>query len=136
MYAIRSYYVAFPDELSAFRAYADCFPDSCILLVDTYDTLKSGIPNAITVAKELRDCGHEMIGVRLDSGDLAYLSRETRRMFDEAGLESLKIVASNELDEYVIRSMTDEGSRIDIYGVGTKLATCAGEGGGSLGGVS
>jgi nicotinate phosphoribosyltransferase len=130
-----SWIMAFPDELSAFRAYADCFPDSCILLVDTYDTLKSGIPNAITVAKELRSKGHEMSGVRLDSGDLAYLSRETRRMFDEAGFPEVKIVASNELDEYLIQSIRSEGGRIDIYGVGTKLATCSGEGGGALGGV-
>ncbi len=127
--------MAFDDELSAFRAYAECFPDSCVLLVDTYDTLESGIPNAITVARELREKGHQMIGVRLDSGDLAYLSRETRRMFDEAGFPELKIVASNELDEYVIQSMRSEGGRVDIYGVGTKLATCSGEGGGALGGV-
>ncbi len=103
--------------------------------MDTYDTLKSGIPNAITVAQELRSRGHELVGVRIDSGDLAYLSRETRRMFDEAGFPGAKIVASNELDEYVIESMRSEGSRVDIYGVGTRLATCAGEGGGALGGV-
>ncbi len=130
-----SWVMAFADELSAFRAYAECFPDSCVLLVDTYDTLKSGIPNAITVARELREKGHQMIGVRLDSGDLAYLSKETRRMFDEAGFPELKIVASNELDEYVIQSMRGEGGRVDVYGVGTKLATCAGAGGGALGGV-
>ncbi len=130
-----SWIMAFPDELTAFRAYAECFPDSCILLVDTYDTLQSGIPNAIIVARELRAKGHEMIGVRLDSGDLAYLSKETRRMFDEAGFPEVKIVASNELDENVISSLRSEGARIDVYGVGTKLATCAGEGGGALGGV-
>jgi nicotinate phosphoribosyltransferase len=130
-----SWVMAFPDELSAFRAYAECFPDSCILLVDTYDTLTSGLPNAITVARELRAKGHEIVGVRLDSGDLAYLSKEARRMFDEAGFPQAKIVASNELDEYVIHSIRDEGGRIDIYGVGTRLATCAGEGGGALGGV-
>lgn len=130
-----SWVMAFPDELTAFRAYADCFPDSCILLVDTFDTLTSGLPNAITVARELRSKGHEIVGVRLDSGDLAYLSKEARRMFDEAGFPQAKIVASNELDEYVIHSIRDEGGRIDIYGVGTRLATCAGEGGGALGGV-
>ncbi len=130
-----SWIMAFADELTAFRAYAECFPDSCVLLVDTYDTLRSGIPNAITVAQELRAKGHEMLGVRLDSGDLTYLSKETRRMFDEAGFPELKIVASNELDEQVIASMRTEGSRVDIYGVGTKLATCAGDGGGALGGV-
>lgn len=130
-----SWVMAFPDELSAFRAYAECFPDSCVLLVDTYDTLKSGIPHAITVARELRAKGHEMLGVRLDSGDLAYLSREARRLFDEAGFPGVKIVASNELDEEVIHSIRAEGGRIDIYGVGTRLATCQGEGGGALGGV-
>ena len=130
-----SWIMAFPDELSAFRAYAECFPDSCILLVDTYDTLQSGLPNALTVARELRAKGHQMLGVRLDSGDLAYLSREARRMFDEAGFPEVKIVASNELDEYLIQSIRNEGGCIDIYGVGTKLATCAGEGGGALGGV-
>lgn len=130
-----SWIMAFPDELAAFRAYAEVFPDTCILLVDTYDTLKSGIPNAITVARELRAKGHELAGVRIDSGDLAYLSREARRMFDEAGFPSAKIVASNELDEFVIESMRGEGSRVDIYGVGTRLATCAGDGGGALGGV-
>jgi len=130
-----SWVQAFPDELSAFRAYASTFPDSTILLVDTYDTLKSGIPNAISVARELRSRGHELRGVRLDSGDLAYLSRESRRMFDEAGFPGVKIVASNELDEFVIDSIRDEGGKVDIYGVGTKLATCGGAGGGALGGV-
>ncbi|BCA79250.1 nicotinate phosphoribosyltransferase [Desulfuromonas sp. AOP6] len=130
-----SWVMAFPDELRAFRAYAECFPDSCVLLVDTYDTLKSGLPNALIVARELREKGYQMLGVRLDSGDLAYLSKAARRMFDEAGFPELKIVASNELDEYIIRSIRDEGGQIDIYGVGTKLATCAGEGGGALGGV-
>ena len=130
-----SWVQAFPNELAAFRAYADAFPDSSILLVDTYDTLKSGIPNAITVARELQAGGHELRGVRLDSGDLAFLSRESRRMFDEAGFPGVKIVASNELDEFVINSIRDEGGRVDIYGVGTKLATCRGAGGGALGGV-
>ncbi len=130
-----SWIMAFADELSAFRAYAGCFPKSCVLLVDTYDTLGSGIPNAITLAGELRKRGEELVGVRLDSGDLTYLSREARRMLDEAGFPDVKIVASNELDEEVIQSMRSEGSRIDIYGVGTRLATCAGEGGGALGGV-
>lgn len=130
-----SWVQAFPDELTAFRAYADAFPDSTILLADTYDTLKSGIPNAIIVARELRARGHELRGVRLDSGDLAFLSRESRRMFDEAGFPDVKIVASNELDEFVIESIRSEGGRVDIYGVGTKLATCGGAGGGALGGV-
>lgn len=130
-----SWVMAFPDELSAFRAYAECFPDHCVLLVDTNDTLTSGLPNSLTVARELRAAGHEMLGIRLDSGDLAYLSREARRMFDAAGFPGIKIVASNELDEFVIGSIRNEGGRIDIYGVGTRLATCAGDGGGALGGV-
>ena len=130
-----SWIMAFPDELAAFRNYARAFPDNCILLVDTYDTLKSGIPHAITVAAELRSQGHALRGVRLDSGDLAYLSRETRRMLDEAGFPDVKILASNELDEYVINSIREDGGKVDIYGVGTRLATCAGEGGGALGGV-
>jgi len=130
-----SWIMAFPDELSAFRAYADVFPDSSVLLVDTYDTLRSGMPNAITVARELREKGHRLRGVRLDSGDLAYLSRESRRMLDEAGFPDVRILASNELDEFVIRSIREQGGRVDIYGVGTRLATCQGEGGGALGGV-
>ncbi len=130
-----SWVMAFPDELSAFRAYAECFPDSSVLLVDTYDTLTSGLPNSLIVASELRTAGHELLGVRLDSGDLAYLSREARRMFDDAGFPDVKIVASNELDEHVIDSIRNEGGCIDIYGVGTRLATCAGPGGGALGGV-
>lgn len=130
-----SWVMAFPDELASFRAYARAFPDSCVLLVDTYDTLKSGIPNALTVAAELREQGHELIGVRLDSGDLAYLSRESRRMFDQAGFPDVRIMASNELDEYIIESMRSEGGRVDVYGVGTRLASCSGEGGGALGGV-
>lgn len=130
-----SWVQAFPDELTAFRAYADAFPDSSVLLVDTYDTLQSGIPNAITVARELREKGHELRGVRLDSGDLAYLSRESRKMFDVAGFPAVQIVASNELDEFVIESIRDEGGQVDIYGVGTKLATGHGSGGGALGGV-
>ncbi len=130
-----SWVQAFSDELAAFRAYADTFPDSTVLLVDTYDTLKSGLPNAVVVARELRAKGHELRGIRLDSGDLAYLSRESRRMLDEAGFSQVKIVASNELDEFVIDSIRDEGGRVDIYGVGTKLSTCAGAGGGALGGV-
>lgn len=130
-----SWVMAFADELTAFRAYADAFPDSSVLLVDTFDTLTSGIPHAITVAKELRAKGHELRGIRLDSGDLAYLSREARRMFDVAGFPKVKIVASNELDEQVIAAITADGGRVDIYGVGTRLATCAGAGGGALGGV-
>lgn len=130
-----SWIMAFPDELAAFRAYAMSFPDACVLLVDTYDTLKSGIPNAITVAGELEREGHALVGVRLDSGDLAYLSREARRMLDEAGLSDVRIMASNELDEQVIESIRAGGGRVDVYGVGTRLTTAAGPGGGALGGI-
>lgn len=130
-----SWIMAFDDELTAFRAYADVFPDSCILLVDTYDTLKSGMVNAITVASELRAKGHELVGVRIDSGDLAYLSRQARRMLDEAGFPQARIVASNEVDEYVIESILAEEGMVDIYGIGTKLAVGMGDGGGALGGV-
>lgn len=130
-----SWIMAFPDELTAFRRYAEVFPENCILLVDTYDTLKSGIPNALTIARELREQGHELFGVRLDSGDLAYLSTKAREAFDAAGFPAVKILASNELDEFVIDSIREEGGKIDIYGVGTRLATCAGQGGGALGGV-
>ena len=130
-----SWVMSFPSELEAFRAYATAFPDACVLLVDTYDTLRSGIPNAITVARELAANGHQLSGVRLDSGDLAYLSRESRRLLDEAGLHHVKILASNELDEHVIQSIRSEGGRVDLYGVGTRLVTGAGEGGGALGGI-
>lgn len=130
-----SWVQVYASELTAFRAYAKAFPDDTILLVDTYDTLKSGVPNAIIVAQELRAKGHDLRGIRLDSGDLAFLSRESRRMFDEAGFPAVKIVASNELDEFVIDSIRNEGGQVDIYGVGTRLATCAGPGGGALGGV-
>lgn len=130
-----SWVMAFEDELTAFRAYAEVFPDSCVLLVDTFDTLESGLPNALTVARELREQGHELKGIRLDSGDLAYLSKRARELFDAAGFPGVRIVASNELDEHLIHSMRSEGARIDIYGVGTRLATCAGAGGGALGGV-
>ena len=130
-----SWIMAFPDELTAFRRYADTFPDSCILLIDTYDTLRSGLPNALVVARELKERGHLLVGVRIDSGDLAYLSRQVRAAFDQAGFPEVKILASNELDEHVIDSIRREGGKVDIYGVGTRLATCAGEGGGALGGV-
>jgi len=130
-----SWIQAFPDELSAFRSYAATFPDSTVLLVDTYDTLKSGVINAITVAAELREHGHELRGIRIDSGDLAYLSQEARRMLDQAGFPDVGIVVSNDLDEYVIESVRREGGRVDFYGIGTRLSTCAGAGGGALGGV-
>ncbi len=128
-----SWVMSFADELSAFRAYADCFPDHCLLLADTVDTLRSGLPNAITVFRELKAKGHRPVGVRLDSGDLAYLSREARRMLDEAGFEDALICASNDLDEYLIRDLKLQGARIDLWGVGTRLIT--GHEFSSLGGV-
>ena len=96
-----------------------------MLLVDTYDTLKSGVPNAVRVFKELRASGHEPVGIRLDSGDLAYLSKEARKMLDKAGFEKTIICASGDLDEYSIRSLKEQGARIDSWGVGTKLITSA-----------
>lgn len=110
------------DELASFRAYADALPGNCTFLVDTYDTLE-GVRNAITVGKELRARGHELAGVRLDSGDLAHLSIEARRMLDEAGFPDARIVASNDLDERLIASILEQGARIDTFGVGTKLVT-------------
>ncbi|GAU09909.1 nicotinate phosphoribosyltransferase [Desulfoplanes formicivorans] len=130
-----SWVMSFPDELTAFRAYARCFPKNCILLIDTYDTLQSGLPNAITVAREMRERGEKLLGIRIDSGDLAYLSKEVRKAFDAAGFPDVLITASSDLDEYVIDSVNREGGCVDIWGVGTRLATCAGEGGGALGGV-
>lgn len=130
-----SWVMAFPTELEAFRAYAEVFPDAAVLLVDTYDTLASGIPNALRVARELRSRGYELQGIRLDSGDLAYLSRQARSIFDEAGFPAVRIVASNELDEHVITAIRHDGGRVDVYGVGTELTTAGGAGGGALGGV-
>lgn len=118
-----SWVLSFPSELEAFRAYAKTFPDSCLLLVDTYDTLNSGVPNAIQVFKELKAEGHQSLGIRLDSGDLAYLSKKARAMLDQAGLPDIKICASNDLDEVLIRDLKSQGARIDIWGVGTKLIT-------------
>jgi nicotinate phosphoribosyltransferase len=118
-----SWVMSFPTEIEAFRGYAACFPDACLLLVDTYDTLKSGVPNAIKVFNELRAAGHEPNGIRLDSGDLAYLTREARRMLDDAGFPKAKICASGDLDETLIRDLILQGAKIDIWGVGTKLIT-------------
>lgn len=118
-----SFIQSFPDELSAFREYARFNPDTCFLLVDTYDTLNSGIPNAITVAKELERNGHRLVGIRIDSGDLAYLSKKARQMLDDAGLDYVKISVSNQLDERVIKSLLEQGAPIDLFGVGTRLIT-------------
>ena len=121
-----SWVMSFPDELTAFRAYADVFPHQCLLLVDTYDTLGSGVPNAITVFKELREKGIEPMGIRLDSGDLAFLSRQARKMLDEAGFPDAKIFASGDLDEEVIWDLKAQGAAIDVWGVGTRLITSMG----------
>lgn len=128
-----SFIQSYEDELEAFRDFALNRPKNCVLLVDTYNTLKLGIPNAITVAKEMEERGERLLGVRLDSGDLAYLAKKTRKMLDQAGLEYVKIVASNQLDEYVIKSLKEQGAPIDIYGVGTNLVT--GNPDAALGGV-
>lgn len=120
-----SWVMSFHSEIEAFRAYARSFPENCLLLVDTYDTLRSGVPNAITVFRELREKGYAPKGIRLDSGDLAYLSKEARRMLDEAGFGSAVICASGDLDENSIRSLKSQGAKIDIWGVGTKLITSA-----------
>ncbi|MBQ8536954.1 MAG: nicotinate phosphoribosyltransferase [Clostridia bacterium] len=118
-----SWVMSFSSELEAFRAYADTFPDSCMLLVDTYDTLKSGVPNAITVFNELRQKGYEPVGIRLDSGDMAYLSQCARKMLNEAGFPNAKIFASSDLDEEIIWDLKAQGAAIDVWGVGTKLIT-------------
>ncbi|WP_282125199.1 nicotinate phosphoribosyltransferase [Marinifilum flexuosum] len=124
---------SFDDELEAFRKYAEINPTSTVLLVDTYNTLKSGIPNAIIVAKELECKGNKLIGIRLDSGDLAYLSKKARKMLDDEGLDYVQIFASNQLNEYVIKSLNEQGARIDGYGIGTELVT--GKDTGALDGV-
>ena len=120
-----SWVMNFPTELDAFRAYARSFPEGCLLLVDTYDTLKSGVPNAIKVFKELRESGHEPKGIRLDSGDLAYLSKKARKMLDKAGFPDAIICASGDLDEYSVRSLKAQGAKINTWGIGTKLITSA-----------
>ena len=113
----------FDSELDAFRAYAKCYPDACLLLVDTYNVLKSGIPNAIKVFNELRAEGHEPAGIRIDSGDITYLSRKARKMLDDAGFPNAKICISNSLDEYIIEDILRQGACIDSFGVGERLIT-------------
>lgn len=118
-----SFIESFKDELSAFRKFAAAHPDNCVFLVDTYNTLKSGIPNTITVAKEMEEKGHKLKGIRLDSGDLAYLAKEARKMLDQNGLDYVKIAVSNQLDERVIKSLMEQQAPIDFFGVGTSLVT-------------
>lgn len=117
-----SFVQSFDSEYEAFKAYAQTYPDACVLLVDTYDTLKSGVPNAIKVAEEiLKPMGKRLAGIRLDSGDIAYLTKKSRMMLDVAGLTDCKITVSNALDEYLIRSILEQGAPIDSFGVGENM---------------
>lgn len=117
-----SWVMCFDDELEAFAAYAEAMPNNCVFLVDTYDTLQ-GVRNAVEIGRGLRRSGHEMVGIRLDSGDLAYLSIEARKILDEAGFTGAAIVASNDLDEHLITSLKEQGAAIGVWGVGTRLVT-------------
>jgi nicotinate phosphoribosyltransferase len=117
-----SWVMSFDSEREAFAKYAEVMPNNVLLLVDTYDTMQ-GVAHAIEVGRQLRARRHELIGIRLDSGDLAYLSKEARRMLDEAGFPKASIAASNDLDEHVIASLKEQGARIDIWGVGTRMIT-------------
>jgi nicotinate phosphoribosyltransferase len=117
-----SWVMVFDEELESFQAYAECLPDNCVFLVDTYNTLE-GVKKAIEVGKWLRDRGKKMLGIRLDSGDLAYLSIKSRQLLDEAGFQSAAIVASNELDETIISELKKQGAQINVWGVGTNLVT-------------
>ncbi|MGJ3233857.1 nicotinate phosphoribosyltransferase [Marivirga sp.] len=118
-----SFIQSYDNEIDAFRDFAKYRPDDCVLLVDTYDTLKSGVPNAIKIAKEMEAKGNQLKGIRLDSGDLAYLAKKARKMFDDEGLAYVKIAASNQLDEYVIKSLLEQDAPIDVFGIGTSLVT-------------
>jgi len=118
-----SYIESYDDEYTAFSHFAEVHPHNCVLLVDTYDTLKSGVPNAIRVAKEMEAIGSKLKGIRIDSGDLAYLTKESRKMLNEAGLGYVQIAVSNQLDEHIIKSLREQQARIDVFGVGTSLVT-------------
>lgn len=119
-----SWVQSFDSELEAFRAYANIHPENTVLLVDTFDTIKSGIPNAIQVGKEMEDKGLQLVGIRLDSGDLAYLSKIARIMLNDAKLDYVKIIASNQLNEHVIKTLLkDQNAEIDAFGIGTELVT-------------
>ena len=117
----------FDSEYEAFRAYADIYPDNCVFLVDTYNVLKSGVPNAIKVAKEMAEKGIRPKGIRLDSGDIAYLSIKAREMLDAAGFPDMQIMASNSLDEHLVRDLINQGARIDSFGIGERLITSKSE---------
>lgn len=114
----------FPNEYEAFKAYAEVYPDNCVLLVDTYNVLKSGLPAAIKVFKEMKP---EKMGIRIDSGDVTYLTKRARKMLDEAGLQECTIVVSNSLDEYIIRDVISQGACVDYFGVGERLITSRSE---------
>ena len=120
-----SWIMSFPDEYSAFKKYSELYPDACTLLVDTYDTLRSGVPNAIRVFTEMREAGIPLkrYGIRLDSGDLAYISKKAKKMLDAAGFEDAVIAASSDLDEYLINSLKSQGATITSWGVGTNMIT-------------
>ncbi len=123
-----SWVMLYDDEFEAFKAYAESYPDKCLLLVDTYDVLKSGIPNAIRCAHEvLEPMGKRLLGIRIDSGDLTYMTQKARKMLDEAGLTDCKITVSNALDEYLIRDLISQGACIDSFGVGERLITSKAE---------
>ena len=118
----------FPDEYSAFKAYAELYPDSCLLLVDTYNVINSGLPNAIKVFNEvLAPLGKRPLGIRIDSGDITYISKKARKILDDAGYPDCKICVSNSLDEYLIRDMIFQGAKVDSYGVGERLITASSE---------
>lgn len=119
-----SWIQSFDSEYEAFKAYAELYPNGCTILIDTYNTLKSGLPNAIKVFDEvLKPKGIRPVAVRIDSGDLAYLSKEIRKVLDESGYPDCKICATNSLDEYLITSLTQQGAKIDLFGVGENLIT-------------
>ncbi|MCF8331528.1 MAG: nicotinate phosphoribosyltransferase [Bacteroidales bacterium] len=120
-----SWIQSFDTELQAFRAFAEIYPDDCVLLIDTYDTLNSGLENALIIAEELEMKGHKLKGIRLDSGDLAYLSKKVRKRLDSDGFNYVSITASNQLDEYLIRSLNLQNAPLDVFGVGTSLITGA-----------
>jgi len=117
-----SWVMSFEDEVTSFENYAEAMPNNCVFLVDTFDTLE-GVRRAISVGLKLRERGHEMVGIRLDSGDLAFLSIEARKLLDAAGFPDAAIVASNDLDEHLIESLNHQGAKVSVWGVGTKLAT-------------
>ena len=118
----------FPDEYTAFKKYAEMYPDSCMLLVDTYNVIKSGIPNAVRVFDEvLKPLGKRPLGIRIDSGDITYITKRARKMLDDAGYSDCKICISNSLDEYLIRDMIFQGAQVDSYGVGERLITASSE---------